>query len=139
MALIGSLHWRAMLLIGLVIVTSTLSAWALYLDHETGKRYGTTPGLNLALDPQRLDCTEVLEVIPKAHWRIWGAIWQEPTFPWEHIRIEESDGTVFAHGHAGPVRVGDRVCGLSNEENWVYVPEDRVFFGPRHGKSGQLG
>lgn len=103
------------------------------MQGEVQAKYGDTPGLfTVIVSESESEACERIEVIsPKAHYNIWGDIWQDSHILWEDVRVENRLGDAVAaipHERSGPMQVGDVLCGFRQGWSWIWVyePEDKV-------------
>lgn len=94
------------------------------------EEYGETPriGVRYSEAPGEGDCQQVVAVTPRAYYNWLGQTWQASHIDWSDIRVESeaNDGwKLHPHGMDGPIKVGNKICGVSKELRWrwVFVPD----------------
>lgn len=93
--------------------------------------YGDTPRLGVEKSDVDADCQVVTSVTPKARYNWLGQTWQDETLQWDAIVIEvgyAGSQRIVQHEKAGPITVGDRVCGLAHDlpAIWIFEPDGIV-------------
>lgn len=98
-------------------------AWTLRKEEvyrQAIQKYGYFPSFGWTFDDaasaeRGYPCYRVEHLNPPVRWNWRGEMWQEPYFLWEDIRLlSPAPDTVLSHSHAGPVKIGDIVCGWSD-------------------------
>lgn len=118
-----------------------VAAGAIYefnLWYQFRQTYPFSPGVGL--DDERMPggalCEVVATVSPAAHYRWNGRMWQDPSITWEQVSLRNPDSEhSLTPPHTGPIRIGDRICGVDELQNLVtvYLPTGAVIGMRTHG------
>lgn len=115
--------WATALGAAAIVLAGSVWAWDQHLDFAQTQRFGKSPGLAVAHEGgfgNQSFCHVIQGVAPAAHHDLLGRMWQDEHLLWEDVVIRQSAGE-FQHGRAGPVQVGDKVCGLAFGESTFYT------------------